>query len=54
MKILFDTNIVLDVMLARHPFSLTSAKLLSYLEMGQIVGFLGATLLQQFNILQKK
>ena len=43
MKILFDTNIVLDVLLDREPFSDLAAKLLSRVEKKQLKGFLGAT-----------
>lgn len=43
MKILFDTNIVLDLMLDRKPFSISAAHLFSKVENGQLTGFLGAT-----------
>ena len=43
MKILVDTNVVLDVMLDREPFSLHAAKLLSKVESKKLAGFLGAT-----------
>lgn len=43
MKILFDTNIVLDVLLARQPFLENSAKLFAKVEQGKIIGVLGAT-----------
>lgn len=43
MRILVDTNVVLDVMLDRKPFSLHAAKLFSKVESKKLVGFLGAT-----------
>ncbi|ODS31599.1 MAG: PIN domain protein [Candidatus Scalindua rubra] len=43
MKILFDTNVVLDLMLDRKPFSTVSAQLFSKVESGDIVGFISAT-----------
>lgn len=43
MKILFDTNIVLDILLDREPFSDLAAKLISRVEKKEIKGFLGAT-----------
>ncbi|MCB2262901.1 MAG: PIN domain-containing protein [Candidatus Thiosymbion ectosymbiont of Robbea hypermnestra] len=43
MKILFDTNIILDVMLDRKPFSDSAAKLVSKIEKQELKGFLGAT-----------
>ena len=43
MKILFDTNIILDVLLDRKPFVDIAAKLLSLVEKKEIDGFLGAT-----------
>ncbi|MCP4575764.1 MAG: PIN domain-containing protein [Deltaproteobacteria bacterium] len=43
MKILFDTNIVLDVLLDREPFSDLATRLLSRAEKKELKGFLGAT-----------
>ncbi len=43
MKILFDTNVVLDVLIDRKPFSLTASLLFSEVEKGRIEGFLCAT-----------
>lgn len=43
MKILFDTNIVLDVLLDREPFSTPAALIFSQVEEGTIEGFLCAT-----------
>ena len=43
MKILFDTNVVLDVMLDRDPFAEPASRLMSLVESGKISGLLGAT-----------
>ncbi|MBI5589150.1 MAG: PIN domain-containing protein [Deltaproteobacteria bacterium] len=43
MNILFDTNVVLDVLLDRHPFSKPAVILFTWAEEGIITGFLGAT-----------
>ncbi|MBF0289312.1 MAG: PIN domain-containing protein [SAR324 cluster bacterium] len=43
MKILFDTNVVLDVLLDREPFSEIASQLVSLAEDSTIKGVLGAT-----------
>ncbi len=43
MKIIFDTNIVLDVLLDREPFSTPAALLFSKVEKGELFGYLCAT-----------
>ncbi|ONG41889.1 twitching motility protein PilT [Alkanindiges hydrocarboniclasticus] len=43
MKVLFDTNIILDVLLQREPFFVPASKLMSQVEQKKIQGFLGAT-----------
>ena len=43
MKILFDTNIILDIFLARQPFLENAAKLFAKVEEGKLEGILGAT-----------
>lgn len=43
MKILFDTNVVLDVLLRRRPFYENAARLFAYVELGEVEGYLGAT-----------
>ena len=43
MRILFDTNVVLDVFLDREPFSSIAAKLFSLAETGEITGYVCAT-----------
>jgi len=43
MNVLFDTNVVLDVLLDRKPFSDSATILFSWAEEGLITGILGAT-----------
>jgi predicted nucleic acid-binding protein len=43
MRILFDTNVLLDALLAREPFVKDAALLLEAIESGQIEGFMSAT-----------
>jgi predicted nucleic acid-binding protein len=43
MKILFDTNIVLDVLLLRKPYYISATLLLSEVEQGNIEGYLCPT-----------
>ena len=43
MKILYDTNIILDVLLDRQPFSADSIYLVQKVEMGLFIGYLSAT-----------
>ena len=45
MKVLFDTNVVLDVLLDRHPFRDTAAQLIAKVERKELKGVLGATTL---------
>jgi predicted nucleic acid-binding protein len=40
--VLFDLNVVLDVLLDREPFATQAAILLSKVESGQLTGFLSA------------
>lgn len=54
MKILFDTNVVLDVLLDRRPFSPVAAQLFARVERGEIEGFLGATTLTTVHYLLAK
>ncbi|MBN1637387.1 MAG: PIN domain-containing protein [Ignavibacteriales bacterium] len=54
MKILVDTNVVLDVMLDREPFSLPAAILLSKVESKKLVGFLGATTITTIYYIARK
>ncbi|MBI4209012.1 MAG: PIN domain-containing protein [Deltaproteobacteria bacterium] len=43
MKVLFDTNVVLDVLLDRRPFSAPAASLFAKVETGEIEGSICAT-----------
>jgi predicted nucleic acid-binding protein len=43
MKVLFDTNVILDVLLDREPFSAAASLLLAKAEQGEIAGFACAT-----------
>jgi len=43
MRVLFDTNVLLDALLAREYFMVDSVALLDAIEAGQLVGFMSAT-----------
>lgn len=43
MRVLFDTNVVLDVLLRREPFFEDAAKLFAQVERHNVQGYLGAT-----------
>lgn len=43
MKVLFDTNVVLDVLLAREPFADVAARLFSLVDRGDLDGAICAT-----------
>ena len=43
MRILFDTNVILDVLLDREPFSTVAARLFTKVEAGEITGYVCAT-----------
>ena len=43
MRVLFDTNVLLDALLAREPFVVDAALLLEAIESGKIEGFMSAT-----------
>lgn len=43
MSVLFDTNVVLDVLLERQPYALASAQAMALVERGQLRGLLCAT-----------
>lgn len=43
MSVLFDTNVVLDVLLKREPHALTAARLMAHVERGRLRGLLVAT-----------
>ena len=53
-KVLFDLNIILDVLQEREPFYETSAQLLAHAETGKIQGFLAPhSLTTLFYLIQK-
>lgn len=54
MSILFDTNIVLDVLLDRKPFVSDAALLFSYVESGKLTGYLSATTITTIHYLAYK
>lgn len=54
MKILFDTNVILDVMLDRTPFSEPASHLLSLVERGDISGIICATTVTTIHYLSTK
>lgn len=54
MRILFDTNVVLDVLLDREPFSTVAAQLFSGVEQGEIEGYLCATTITTIHYLAAK
>ena len=54
MKILFDTNVVLDVLMDREPFSNAAAELFATVEEGSGVGYLCATTLTTVYYLAEK
>lgn len=43
MNVLFDTNVVLDLLLNREPFAPAAIQLFAHVEQGEIRGVLGAT-----------
>ena len=54
MKVLFDTNIILDVLLDRKPFAEHASFLLSKVERSEINGFLCATTVTAIHYLLSK
>ncbi len=54
MKVLFDTNVILDVLLDREPFSRDAAILLAKVEQTEIVGFACATTITTIHYLSTK
>lgn len=54
MKVLFDTNVVLDLLLARAPFASVAAALTARVEQQQIEGYLCATSLTTIHYLVAK
>jgi len=54
MKVLFDTNVLLDVVLARVPFVENAAYLLESVELEKIQGFISATTVTDIHYLVKR
>jgi predicted nucleic acid-binding protein len=54
MRVLFDTNVVLDVLLDRAPFRETSAQVVARVERNELTGILGATTLTTIYYLMTK
>jgi len=54
MKILFDTNVILDVLLDREPFVNDAALLMSMVEKSEIIGFICATTVTTIHYLATK
>jgi len=54
MKVLFDTNVVLDVLLAREPFGAVALQLMSLADKGRLQGVLCATTLTTIHYLATK
>ena len=54
MKVLFDTNVILDLMLDRAPFAEVSERLVSSAESGVLTGCLGATTVTTIHYLAAK
>ena len=54
MRVLFDTNVVLDVVLKRQPFSGVAARLIGRVERKELEGALGATTLTTIFYLVEK
>ena len=52
--ILFDTDVVLDLLLDRAPYSKASAQVLSKAETGEIEGYVGATTITTIHYLATK
>ncbi|MBC2717660.1 MAG: PIN domain-containing protein [Desulfobacteraceae bacterium] len=54
MNILFDTNVILDVLLDRKPFSEPASQLLTLVERGEISGIICATTVTTIHYLSTK
>ena len=54
MKILFDTNVVLDLLLDRKPFSAIAARLFSRVDLGQVSGSICATTVTTVHYLARR
>ena len=54
MRILVDTNVLLDALLAREPFVADAAFLLEAIEAGQVIGFMSATTVTDVHYLVRR
>ena len=54
MKVLFDTNVVLDVLMNRTPHAQTAVQLMALAEQKQVAGYLGATTVTRIHYLAEK
>jgi predicted nucleic acid-binding protein len=54
MRVLFDTNVVLDVLMQREPHAQAAAQLLSLVDEGQLEGFMCATTVTTVHYLASK
>jgi predicted nucleic acid-binding protein len=54
LRVLFDTNVVLDLLLDREPFSLDAARCFSKVEAGEIEGWLCGSTLTTLHYLIRK
>jgi len=54
LRVLFDTNVILDVLLDRNPFSEDAARCLSMAESGEIEGWLCASTVTTLHYLIRK
>jgi len=54
MRVLFDTNVVLDLLLERVPYVEEAQILFEYVERGEITGMLGATTVTTIHYLASK
>ena len=54
MKVLLDTNVILDVLLEREQFKIDSGKVLSLIEHGKCKGFVSATSITDIYYISRK
>ncbi len=54
MKVLFDTNVILDLLLDRQPFSTDAIQLVQMVEMSLLIGYLSATTITTLQYLASK
>ena len=54
MRALFDTNVIIDIGLERHPFVIDSLNLFDFFDSGLLIGYLTATTVTDIYYLCKK